>query len=95
MCDSITAYTEDSELFGKFVEWYGHDRAVLEFSGPGLWTDVVFSYMDLTGVFHWKDVGDVMILPKENWGLWGFPFGLPSDKGVHVTHQFEGSWKKN
>jgi hypothetical protein len=95
MCDSITAYTEDPELFGKFVEWYGHDRAVLEFSGPGLWTDVVLSYMDLTRVFHWKDVGDVTILPSENWGFRGSRFDLPKHEDVHVLHDFEGSWKKN
>lgn len=81
-CDSIKGFVERG-VFQDFKNWYGHDRAVLEFSGPGLWTDMVLSYITRYGM------KDVALLPQIRWGS----LDQVASEGTEVLHHFRGSWK--
>eukprot|EP00871_Galdieria_phlegrea_P001183 jgi/Galph1/2065/GphlegSOOS_G764.1 len=72
---------------------------VLEFAGPGQWTDIVMDHIKLFGftpddVYHADDpiiAGDVYILPQA-----GFRWtGQGNSELACVRHNFLGSWKGN
>jgi mannosyltransferase OCH1-like enzyme len=71
---------------------------VLDFSGPGMFTDHVFAYLKQRGHGWWRNwklitddvlLDDVLLLPQirlgsqeENW-----------KQGMYVIHKFQGSWR--
>ncbi|KAG8877851.1 membrane-bound alpha-1,6- mannosyltransferase Initiation-specific [Tulasnella sp. 331] len=80
----------------------GGYMSVMEWTGPGIFTDAVFRYLDarynvtwpaLKGLERPLRVGDVMILP-----MTGFSPGIngakgPDDPQAMVQHMFLGTWK--
>ncbi|KAG8991542.1 membrane-bound alpha-1,6- mannosyltransferase Initiation-specific [Tulasnella sp. JGI-2019a] len=82
----------------------GGHMSVMEWTGPGVFTDAVFRYLEARYGVTWPAlrmlerplrVGDVLILPRT-----GFSPGMnganpPSDPQAMVQHQFLGSWKGN
>jgi alpha 1,6-mannosyltransferase len=73
--------------------------AVLDFAGPGMFTDVTFSYFKSKGYGWWRNwremslngekVLDVLMLPQVRWGN-HHRFKEP---GNWVLHKYAGSWK--
>ncbi|KAG8887645.1 membrane-bound alpha-1,6- mannosyltransferase Initiation-specific [Tulasnella sp. 332] len=80
----------------------GGHFSVLEWTGPGAFTDAVFRYLEARYNFTWRElpklekplrVGDVVILP-----ITGFSPGVKGAKAIYdpmamVQHKFYGSWK--
>ena len=82
----------ESVLSGKFdtyVKKYGKNRAVLELTGPGVWTDTVRRHMEM------HDDHGVRILPVQEWGDITPMQELDryAREAVVVKHEFQGSWK--
>jgi len=89
----------------------GNDRGgdILEWTGPGIWTDTLFEYFNspkvnapevidykyFTGMTGAKIVGDVLILPITSFspGVGHMGSKGVSDPIAFVKHHFEGSWK--
>ncbi|WBW74343.1 Golgi alpha-1,6-mannosyltransferase Och1 [Schizosaccharomyces osmophilus] len=81
--------------------------SVMEWTGPGIWTDSVFDYLNWRyGPFTWENVtgiqtpmlvGDVLILPITSFspGVWHMGSKSASDPTAYVKHYFSGSWKDN
>ncbi|ORX39234.1 hypothetical protein BD324DRAFT_576681 [Kockovaella imperatae] len=79
--------------------------SVMEWTGPGLFSDSVLSYLlarydvswhRLRGLNHPLRIGDVMILPITAFSPGGQPdFGAEGTDSVqaNVVHNFRGSWK--
>eukprot|EP00871_Galdieria_phlegrea_P005416 jgi/Galph1/5876/GphlegSOOS_G4526.1 len=74
-----------------------HNYDVMEFAGPGLWTDIVMVHIKLFGitpddVYHADDpitAGDVYVLPEAGF-RWN---GREKSELACVRHTFLGSWK--
>ena len=77
----------------------------MEHTGPGLWSDVIFSYLlaryaitwhDLRGLDHPMRIGEVLVLPITAFSPGGQPdFHAKGrdDEQADVVHDFRGSWK--
>ncbi|WVR08900.1 hypothetical protein IAU60_005959 [Kwoniella sp. DSM 27419] len=82
-----------------------HAMNVMEWTGPGLFTDSVMSYIlarfDVTwhrlrGLNHPLRIGDVLILPITGFSPGGqpdFKAEGPDSPQANVLHNFRGSWK--
>ncbi|WVQ81321.1 hypothetical protein IAT38_003444 [Cryptococcus sp. DSM 104549] len=93
---------EANELRGQGKE---HAMSVMEWTGPGLFTDSVLSYLlarydvswhRLRGLDHPLRIGDVLVLPITAFSPGGQPdFGAkgPDSIQANVLHNFRGSWK--
>lgn len=79
---------------------------ILEWTGPGIWTDVAFDYMNeksneiidykfFTGRGDASQVGDIIILPITSFspGVGHMGAKAITDPLAFVRHHFEGSWK--
>lgn len=77
--------------------WGWHPLSVEEWTGPALWTDAVFTYLNAVAGLHPRDlyglnepvqVADVIVAPN-SW------FAPPRDDlaQAKVLHNFRGSWK--
>ncbi|EIW69886.1 hypothetical protein TREMEDRAFT_61657 [Tremella mesenterica DSM 1558] len=82
----------------------GGPVGVMAWTGPGVWTDAVLSYIRVRYGVQWTDlrelkeplrIGDVMVLPVTGFSPGVGNFG--SEPAWHpqamVEHKFEGSWK--
>ncbi|EPY50253.1 alpha-1,6-mannosyltransferase Och1 [Schizosaccharomyces cryophilus OY26] len=79
--------------------------AVMDWTGPGIWTDSVFDYLNWRyGPFTWENVtgietpklvGDVLILPITSFspGVGHMGSKSANDPTAYVKHYFSGSWK--
>ncbi|KAG8852235.1 membrane-bound alpha-1,6- mannosyltransferase Initiation-specific [Tulasnella sp. 330] len=78
--------------------------SVMEWTGPGVFTDSAFRYLNARYNFTWADlrglreplrVGDVAILPVTGFspGVGQFGAGEMYDPQAMVHHRFAGSWK--
>jgi mannosyltransferase OCH1-like enzyme len=75
------------------------NMSVLDFAGPGMFTDYVFLYLKQIGYGWWRNwrnlsdngtlVDNVLILPQIRWGN----FQKIYKPGNWVLHKFLGSWK--
>ncbi|EPX73256.1 alpha-1,6-mannosyltransferase Och1 [Schizosaccharomyces octosporus yFS286] len=105
------------ELVHKITHgtWLLHEKgelledtdAVMDWTGPGIWTDSVFDYLNWRyGPFSWENVtgietpmlvGDVLILPITSFSPGVYHMGSKSvnDPTAYVRHYFSGSWKKD
>jgi alpha 1,6-mannosyltransferase len=91
----------------KFIRSPYNMSTVMDWTGPGVWTDTIFDYINetyhvewttLSKLQHGRLIGDIYFLPKE-------AFNPPHDyhmggKGrnhpeARVSHYFHGSWKKS
>lgn len=78
--------------------WGWHPLSVEEWTGPALWTDAVFTYLNAVAGLHPRDlygltqpvqIADVIVAPN----AW---FAPPRDDlaQAKVLHNFRGSWKR-
>ncbi|WVQ95719.1 hypothetical protein IAU59_002818 [Kwoniella sp. CBS 9459] len=83
---------------------HGGPLGVMSWTGPGVWTDAVLSYLrvkygvlwtDLRGLREPLRVGDVVILPVTGFspGVGNFGAQQASHRQAMVEHRFAGSWK--
>lgn len=108
----ITENTLKRKAQGKLaLGSYGKDRGgdILEWTGPGIWTDTLFEYFNsplsktdkvidwrfFTGMADAKFIGDVLILPITSFspGVGHMGSKSVSDPLAFVKHHFGGSWK--
>ena len=79
---------------------------VMDWTGPGIWTDTVFDYLNETYHFQWpalsklehgRLVGDVYVLPVTAFQPNGFDLGGKGERhpDARVKHHFAGSWKRH
>jgi alpha 1,6-mannosyltransferase len=77
--DVVATITEDTLRMKKLGILHQMDKSVMEFTGPGVWTDAIFNYLNnpiyfkmdgknitwenFTGMETAKKVGDVVVLP--------------------------------
>ncbi|ODN86100.1 hypothetical protein L198_07393 [Cryptococcus wingfieldii CBS 7118] len=82
----------------------GGPVGVMAWTGPGVWTDAVLSYLKVGWGMRWVDlkglrepmrVGDVLILPVTGFspGVGNFGAQQRGDPQAMVEHGFAGSWK--
>ncbi|WVR08436.1 hypothetical protein IAU60_005491 [Kwoniella sp. DSM 27419] len=83
----------------------GGPVGVMDWTGPGVWTDAVLSYLrvqygvlwtDLRGIREPLRIGDVVILPVTGFspGVGNFGSQPRTDPQAMVEHLFAGSWKE-
>jgi hypothetical protein len=82
-------------------EFFDPDRnhAILERTGPGIWSSSVHDYImehgyNITDVVAGMKVGDVRILPQPAFGCASSTFNPEHDPVPYVYHMFKGSWRK-
>ena len=79
---------------------------VMEWTGPGIWTDNIFDYLNETYQVQWPTlrkleqarlIGDVYILPISALQPYSYDMGAkgPNHPDVRTKHHFWGTWKKN
>ncbi|KAL1409799.1 hypothetical protein Q8F55_003796 [Vanrija albida] len=84
----------------------GGPIGIMNWSGPGVWTDAVLNYLRVRYGVRWVDlrglreplrIGDVVVLPVTGFspGVGNFGSQLPQDAQAMVEHHFAGSWKEN
>ncbi|OWT37939.1 alpha 1,6-mannosyltransferase [Cryptococcus neoformans Bt1] len=82
----------------------GGPIGVMAWTGPGVWTDAVLSYLKVKYGVQWVDfkgiqeplrVGDVVILPVTGFspGVGNFGSQHRTHRQAMVEHRFAGSWK--
>jgi hypothetical protein len=86
----------DAEAAGTVAE-EDRDHAILERTGPGIWSSSVHDYLRAHGVapesaVGGAKVGDVRLLPQSVFGCASSTVNL-SDPMAYVYHQFKGSWR--
>lgn len=85
------------EAAGEFVD-PDRDHAILERTGPGIWSSSVHDYISEHGV-NVEDlvaggkVGDVRVLPQPVFGCASATFNPEEDTLPYAYHMFKGSWK--
>eukprot|EP00879_Flechtneria_rotunda_P001545 GHRR01001703.1.p1 GENE.GHRR01001703.1~~GHRR01001703.1.p1 ORF type:complete len:752 (+),score=308.39 GHRR01001703.1:312-2567(+) len=86
------------EAAGDFVD-PDRDHAILERTGPGIWSSSVHNYIREQGAISIEQlvagglVGDVRVLPQPVLGCASATFN-PADSLPYVYHMFKGSWRK-
>jgi alpha 1,6-mannosyltransferase len=98
MLDSILLDLKSMPVVNGKIEVHD-DISVLDFAGPGMFTDVVWEYYKEHGYGWWRQfrnldrkgvkVMDVLMLPQIRWGT----NQIDGDPESWVLHKFEGSWK--
>ncbi|WWC92083.1 uncharacterized protein L201_007037 [Kwoniella dendrophila CBS 6074] len=84
----------------------GGPVGVMAWTGPGIWTDAVLSYLRVKYGLVWTDlkdlreplrVGDVVVLPVTGFspGVGNFGAQMSSHHQAMVEHAFAGSWKED
>ncbi|ORX41208.1 hypothetical protein BD324DRAFT_613641 [Kockovaella imperatae] len=82
----------------------GGPLGVMSWTGPGIWTDAVMSYLKVKYGVVWTDlrsitvplrIGDVVVLPVTGFspGVGNFGAKWAWDEQAMVEHKFKGSWK--
>ncbi|KAK4684376.1 hypothetical protein P7C73_g5802, partial [Tremellales sp. Uapishka_1] len=106
---NIESLAEEKGSERKVAEWEhldkSHAMGVLEWTGPGLFSDAVLAFLlarykvtwhRLRDLDHPLRIGDVLILPITAFSPGGNPdFGAegPESPQADVLHDFRGSWK--
>ncbi|CAF2774697.1 unnamed protein product [Rotaria sp. Silwood2] len=92
--------TQTKHFFNKSLNL----NVVMDWTGPGLWTDTVFDYLNetyhvqwptLTKLNHTRLIGDVYILPVSGFQPSAYLLGAKGrdDPEARIWHYFRGSWK--
>ena len=94
LCDTIKEWilsdastsggTGPGPRFEAYALEHGEDMAVMEFTGPGVWTDVILEHVQ-----HGAE--GIRLLPRDAWALG------PQEAGAShagVLHHFKGSWRE-
>ena len=82
------------------------EHLIMDWTGPGVWTDVVFDWVNshqaknensrveesMLQLSSPMKVHDTLFLPRMAWGAIPAMKGKPAD-GLLVRHGYEGSWK--
>ena len=104
----FVGYSRDILIRFDRVDLYLNGLAAfgsMEHTGPGLWSDSVFSYLlarygitwhDLRALDHPMRIGEVLVLPITAFSPGGQPdFKAKGrdDEQADVVHDFRGSWK--
>jgi mannosyltransferase OCH1-like enzyme len=90
----------------KFHNSTPNVSVVMEWTGPGLWTDTIFGYLNETHHVEWPTlsklqygrlIGDVYILPITAFQPNGFNMGAKGERDIEARtkHHFHGNWKKH
>ena len=77
---------------------------VMDWTGPGLWTDTIFDYINetyhvewttLSKLQHGRLIGDIYFLPIPAFDPRAYHMGAKgrNDPEARVWHYFHGSWK--
>ncbi|KAF6260812.1 hypothetical protein COO60DRAFT_1637322 [Scenedesmus sp. NREL 46B-D3] len=86
------------EAAGEYVD-PDRDHAILERTGPGIWSSSVHDYIAENGGVRVEDlvaggkVGDVRVLPQPVFGCASATWNPTEDVLPYVYHMFKGSWK--
>jgi hypothetical protein len=85
------------EAAGEFLD-PDRDHAILERTGPGIWSSSVHDYIAEYGVrvedlVAGGKVGDVRVLPQPVFGCASATWNPKEDVLPYVYHMFKGSWK--
>jgi hypothetical protein len=87
------------EAVGKFLD-PDRDHAILERTGPGIWSSSVHDYIKEYGngvrveeLVAGGKVGDVRVLPQPVFGCASATWNPKEDVLPYVYHMFKGSWK--
>jgi hypothetical protein len=87
------------EASGEFVD-PDRDHAILERTGPGIWSSSVHDYIKEYGngvrveeLVAGGKVGDVRVLPQPVFGCASATWNPTEDVLPYVYHMFKGSWK--
>jgi alpha 1,6-mannosyltransferase len=99
MIDNIAKQTD------KFIDGKLNISVVMDWTGPGLWTDTIFDYINETYHIEWSTltkvkrgrlIGDIYLLPIPAFRPTAFEIGAKGreDPEARVWHHFHGSWKK-
>ena len=70
--------------FSAYAAEHGEDMAIMEFTGPGVWTDAVLRHIQ-----HGAE--GIRLLPREAWGQSPWEEGFSRE--AKVLHHFKGSWR--
>ncbi|KAG9033137.1 membrane-bound alpha-1,6- mannosyltransferase Initiation-specific [Tulasnella sp. JGI-2019a] len=104
----IHGQVEAAEKLANVLPWAdpkaGGHRSVMEWTGPGVFTDAAFRYLNTRYGLTWPvlrnlraplRVGDVVILPVTGFSPGVQQFGAQEveDEQAMVFHAFSGSWK--
>lgn len=106
----ITEITLDREKKGQLKKVLGKDQGgdIMDWTGPGIWTDTVFEYMNnvmgskdavtwkmFTGLEVPMALEDVLVLPITSFSpdVGQMGAGLSSHKLAYAKHMFLGTWK--
>jgi alpha 1,6-mannosyltransferase len=82
-----------------------NQQTVFNWTGPGIWTDVIFDYLKEKYNVEWSTllqlkrgrlIGDIYIVPVAGFQPSAFYLGAKgrADKEARVWHYFAGSWKR-
>jgi mannosyltransferase OCH1-like enzyme len=85
------------EAAGEFFD-PDRDHAILERTGPGIWSSSVHDYLsqhgvDATEVVGGALVGDVRILPQPVFGCGANMYSPDINPSAYVYHMFKGTWR--
>ncbi|KAF8056212.1 HOC1 [Scenedesmus sp. PABB004] len=85
------------EAAGRYVD-PDRDHAILERTGPGIWSSSVHDYIaaaggDVASLVAGGVVGDVRVLPQPVFGCASATFNPAADSLPYVYHMFKGSWR--
>jgi hypothetical protein len=88
----------EQEADGEFLD-PDHDHAILERTGPGIWSSSISDYLQKVGgvgpeqLVAGGRIGDVRLLPQPVFGCGAYDFN-PADPLPYVYHMFKGSWRQ-
>jgi hypothetical protein len=91
------AHHVKEEAAGEFVD-PDRDHAILERTGPGIWSSSVHDYIAeynvrVEDLVAGGKVGDVRVLPQPVFGCASATWNPQEDVLPYVYHMFKGSWK--
>jgi hypothetical protein len=97
MGDYVRAHVA-KEASGEFFD-PDRNHAILERTGPGIWSSSVHDYIlehgyNVTDVVAGVKVGDMRVLPQPVFGCPSSQFNPWFDPVPYVYHMFKGSWRK-
>ena len=73
--------------YSAYAAEHGDDMAIMEFTGPGVWTDAVLRHIQ-----HGAE--GIRLLPREAWGQAPWEENRWNSLGQpYVLHHFNGSWR--
>lgn len=97
MGDYVAAHVVEEQQ-GQFVD-PDRNHAILERTGPGIWSSSVHDYISQAGGLTMEQlvaggrVGDVRVLPQPVFGCASATFNPEQDPYPYVYHMFKGSWR--